>query len=254
MLALTEKYKPAKLHDFAGLAGPRTIFTKLAASPYESAWLLVGPSGTGKTTLALAFAAAIGAELHHIPAKACDLETVERVTARCHYAPMFGTWHLILVDEADQMSGAAQLAFLSKLDGTATPPFTIVIFTANETRLLADRFQSRCRVIPFRPPDPCEVLDLCKRIWRIEAPDTPMPNANQIMTGKEINVRSALMNLELEIMAPGAVIPQPAINRDCSPCKAPAARNPHNMPDPARSAACRRAWETIRANRLQKQR
>jgi hypothetical protein len=234
------------------------------------------------------------------------------VTARCHYSPMFGTWHLILVDEADQMSGAAQLAFLSKLDGTATPPFTIVIFTANETRLLADRFQSRCRVISFRPPDPCEVLDLCKRIWRIEAPDSPMPNANQIMTGKEINVRSALMNLELEIMAPGAipipaqaaamavcspatapaprprhtgavdpgrsackrapppaepeaepeaqeetglaVIPQPAINRDCSPCKAPAEGKPHNIPDPARSAACRRAWDTIRANRLQKQR
>jgi replication-associated recombination protein RarA len=69
VLALTEKYKPTKLHDFAGLAGPRTILTKLAAAPYESAWLLVGPSGTGKTTMALAVAAAIGAELHHIPAK-----------------------------------------------------------------------------------------------------------------------------------------------------------------------------------------
>ena len=39
----------------------------------------------------------------------------------------------MLVDEADRMTPAAQLALLSKLDATAIPPNTIFIFTCNET-------------------------------------------------------------------------------------------------------------------------
>jgi DNA polymerase III delta prime subunit len=99
--ALTERYRPQTIAEFVGLDKPKKILSKLAAKPYESAWLFVGPSGTGKTTMAQALAAAIPAELHHIPSQECNLETIERVRRTCQYVPMQGCkMHLVLVDEA----------------------------------------------------------------------------------------------------------------------------------------------------------
>ena len=60
MIALTEKHRPRRIKDFAGLTRAKAIMGKLVASPYASAWLFSGDSGTGKTTLALA----VGNELN----------------------------------------------------------------------------------------------------------------------------------------------------------------------------------------------
>ena len=55
--SLAEKYRPRKVADFIGLEKQRRILSKLTANPFASAWLFVGASGTGKTSLALAIAA-----------------------------------------------------------------------------------------------------------------------------------------------------------------------------------------------------
>jgi replication-associated recombination protein RarA len=124
--SLTEKYRPQSLADFVGLEKPKRVCAKLAANPFPSAWLFKGSSGTGKTTMALALAAAIPAELHHIPSQDCNLETIQRVRRICQYVPQQGCkMHLVLIDEADQMSMAAQVAMLSILDATNFPPNTI---------------------------------------------------------------------------------------------------------------------------------
>lgn len=130
-MQLVEKYKPTRLVDFIGLERAKAILLKFAANPYPSAWLFLGPSGLGKTTMALALADELHAEVHHVASKSCDMETVNDICHKCHYVPLAGRWHCVIVDEADQMSHAAQLAFLSKLDTTAAPPDTIFLFTAN---------------------------------------------------------------------------------------------------------------------------
>jgi replication-associated recombination protein RarA len=148
--ALTERYRPRAIADFVGLEKPKKILSKLAAKPFESAWLFIGPSGTGKTTMALALAAAIPAEIHHIPSQECNLENIERVRRTCQYVPMAGCkMHLVLVDEADRMTDAAQISLLSKLDSTNFPPNTIFVFTCNASDRLEARFLSRLRVIEF---------------------------------------------------------------------------------------------------------
>ena len=103
--SLTDRYRPRTIDSFIGLTKPKALCSKLAARPYASAWRFVGPSGTGKTTIALALAESIPAEIHHIPSQECNLENLERVCRTCQYVPMAGCkMHLILVDEADQMS------------------------------------------------------------------------------------------------------------------------------------------------------
>lgn len=204
MQSLVEKYRPRVLADFIGLKKQKAILAKLAESPWPSAWLLVGDSGTGKTTMALAVAEAMGGEVQHVASRQCDLETVQRVTERCWYAPMFGRYHVILVDEADQMTKAAQHAFLSKLDTTEMPPQTVFIFTANQTGTLEDRFQSRCRVLKFDSDGmESDAVSLMARIWAAEGLGAfREPDHRKLYRAAGGNVRSALMALELEMLAP----------------------------------------------------
>src|ERR1700730_15211303 len=142
-LALSERYRPHKFDDFVGLEKPRKVLAKFAANPFPNcAFLFVGPSGTGKTTMALALCEQIRGELHHVASQQCHVATLEDTVRQCHYVPRNGgkSLHIILIDEADQMTPAAQLALLSKLDATSCPPSTCFIFTANDTERLQPRF------------------------------------------------------------------------------------------------------------------
>jgi DNA polymerase III delta prime subunit len=110
--------------------------------------------------------------------------------------------HLILVDEADQMSAAAQLFLLSKLDSTAFPPNTIFIFTCNSTAGLEARFLSRCGIVEFSnygiAKDAAALLEL---VWQSEAgEEIAAPNFTRIVKEANNNIRAALMKLQNELM------------------------------------------------------
>jgi len=201
---LAEKYQPQTVGDFIGIERPRAVLASFLKAPHSAAFLFLGPSGTGKTTMALALARALPAEVHHVPSRECDLEKVHDLARLCHYFPWAGKFHLILIDEADQMSHAAQLAFLSLLDATAFPPMTVFVFTANATDLLESRFLSRCLTLNFGTVGIEQ--DLAHFLAGISRKETGRKNVisfTAIAQASEGNVRDALMKLELEILAGG---------------------------------------------------
>jgi replication-associated recombination protein RarA len=200
---LTERYRPHAIDDFVGLDKVKNIMRKLAANPFPSAWLFVGPSGTGKTTMVLALAEAIPAEIHHIPSQNCNLETIERVRRTCQYVPMAGCrFHIVIVDEADRMTPAARVALLSKLDSTDSAPNTVWIFTCNATDTLEPRFLSRCRVLEFSSYGIAkDAAVLLEKIWKAESGSDLQPNFARIVKDSANNIRAALQSLELELMA-----------------------------------------------------
>jgi replication-associated recombination protein RarA len=207
--SLTEKYRPRAIADFIGLEKPKRLLANLAANPRAMALLFKGSSGTGKTTLAQALAAAIPAELHHIPSQNCNLETIQRVRMTCQYVPMAGKkMHLVLVDEADCMSGPAKIAFLSILDSTNRAPNTIFIFTCNSTDKLNEndetkgRFLSRCTQVDFSSYGIAkDAAELLARIWDAETAANPnRPNFARIVKDANNNIRAAINSLESEIM------------------------------------------------------
>jgi replication factor C small subunit len=201
--SLTEKYRPESIAQFIGLDKPKRILTKLAAQPYPSAWLFVGPSGVGKTSMAQALCTQIRGELHHIPSQKCTVEAIERACHDCHYLPFSpGGFHVVLCDEADRMTSAAQLALLSKLDATAFPPSTVFIFTCNATDSLEPRFLSRCRVIEFSSYGMAEAIAAhLDAIWHAEGGNGNGPDFARLAKECRNNVRDCLGRLEVELMA-----------------------------------------------------
>ena len=111
--------------------------------------------------------------------------------------------HLVLVDEADQMSSAAQVALLSKLDSTAFPPNTVFVFTCNAVDRLEARFLSRCKVLEFSTYGLAgDATALLARVWQQEAPQgAETPNFARFVKEANNNVREALQRLETELLA-----------------------------------------------------
>ena len=71
--SLAEKYRPVRIADFIGLERPKKILSAFCKGPASGAWLFVGPSGVGKSTMALALATELAAELHKIPSRNATL-------------------------------------------------------------------------------------------------------------------------------------------------------------------------------------
>lgn len=200
---LTERYRPRKVSEFIGLERPRKVLSAFLQRPTSSAWLFIGPPGVGKTTLALALAEEINAELHKVPSQKCTVSAVDEVVRQCWYITRTGGLHLVLVDEADQMTPTAQLALLSKLDASDPPPNTVWIFTANDTERLEKRFLQRCRVLEFSTYAMRESLAAFLRtVWERETGSADgAPDFLRIAKDSTNSVRQALNFLEVEILA-----------------------------------------------------
>jgi len=201
-MLLVEKYRPSTIDAFIGIDDARADAADLVANPYSGAWIFCGASGTGKTTLAMAIAAELGAEVHHIASQNCSVDTVKQLRHTLAYKPMFGAkWSVVIVDEADEMSGAAENAWLSLTDSTNRPTDTIIIFTCNSTEKLKDRFLSRCEKVKFSNNgiQPA-IAELLAQTWETETGGaSPAPNFARIAKDALGNVRESLQVLQKHI-------------------------------------------------------
>jgi replication-associated recombination protein RarA len=212
---LSDKYRPRRIADFAGLGdkpgkngemvpGPKSILAGFAANPRSRGLLFIGPAGMGKTSMAFALASEIQGFVYHIKSRKCTIEEVERKAFSAWYVPPIGyKWNVIIVDEVDLASLAAQELMLSYLDGTNTIPNTVWVFTGNSTERLERRFLSRNLVLNFTNYRiQAEAAELLESVWTREAsPNLPRPNFARIIKEATGNIREALASLETRLDA-----------------------------------------------------
>jgi len=201
--SLCEKYRPRRIAEFTGQDRAKTILQKFAAQPYRKAWIFAGPTGTGKSSMALALASEVAAELHHL-VPTSTREDIEHVWAECQGFPAPGyKRHLILVDDVDGLSKAALTTLLAKLDARDDAPDIIWVFTCPGTEKLDRRFLSFCGEIKFPSYGIAkEATALLKRVWEAESSqaDAIPPNFARIVKESNNDIRAALMTLETMII------------------------------------------------------
>lgn len=211
---LVNKYQPLTIESFIGLDKAKAILNTLLSEPGSKAILLYGESGIGKTAMGQAIARKLGAEVRngtfiHVPARKCNLDAVSEVVARTAYPPLYGVWYVVLVDEIDTMTPAAQDAWLSVLDATEMPARTVFVFTCNEgpksngyiPENLSARFLSRLLKVPFSNYGlNGEGSRFLARVWDAENGGAEPPDFARIMKDSRNNLRAGLMAIETVLL------------------------------------------------------
>jgi DNA polymerase-3 subunit delta' len=141
------------------------------------AWMIVGPAGSGRSTLAHAFAATLiseGDDEHalklvmagthpDVAILATDrvsisIDEVRDLVTQSYYAPSTARYRVIVIEDADRMTERTSNVLLKALE--EPPPRTVWILCAPSVQDVLPTIQSRVRTITLRTPSVEQVAEL----------------------------------------------------------------------------------------------
>lgn len=182
--------------ELTGQAEAIAVMRAAAAAPADDvrgslahSWLITGPPGSGRSTLAYAFAAALLSRQGGDPATDAQvtarthpdlgvlstegvqilIEPVRRLVAAGAFSPSVGRYRVMIIEDADRMTERTSNVLLKALE--EPPPRTIWILCAPSEADLLPTIRSRVRTVRLRVPSVAEVADLIERRDGVSRPD-----------------------------------------------------------------------------------
>ena len=166
---LYRKYRPTTFED---VVGNETAIKSLKKELKNGShvFLMTGPAGCGKTTLARIMAKEVGAgdlSIREInSAENRGIDTAREIMEQMSFMPTDGNASVWILDECHQMTPANQNAFLKPLE--ETPEHVYFFLCTTEPQKLIASLKTRCSVVNVKPLNDEEMKILLKRVVKSE--------------------------------------------------------------------------------------
>ena len=166
LVPLPERMRPLDLSQYVGqrhLVGPGCILRNMIDSGNLSSFILWGPPGVGKTTLASIIARTLDREFYTLSAVSAGVKDVRDVIDRAKNKSLFSSAAapVLFIDEIHRFNKAQQDALLGAVESG-----TIVLVgatTENPSFEVISPLLSRCQVFVLKPLDADDLKLLLKR-------------------------------------------------------------------------------------------
>lgn len=148
------------------------------AHPIHPVWMLTGPMGIGKATLAYKIAKMVYGNIGDFfivdidrnidkdgkpkpDGKVISVYTVRAMIDKMQMSSMSGDWRVILIDSVDQLNTAASNAILKLLE--EPPAKTLFLLVVHQLANVLPTVRSRARVEKMRPLSISQLRELCAK-------------------------------------------------------------------------------------------
>jgi DNA polymerase III gamma/tau subunit len=195
MTTLHTSYRPAEFRDVLGQDAAVKVMESAVEHRDFQCFLLSGPSGVGKTTLARITARAFNTALTEVDAATyTGVEDMRKIQEMTQYRPLTGEdGKAVIIDEAHRLSPQA---WDSILKATEEPPEGVYWFfcTTNPIKM-PKTMQTRCLHLQLKPLDKNDLTDLVEYVAAEEGIELPDAIRQLVVARAEGSARQALVNL-----------------------------------------------------------
>jgi DNA polymerase III subunit delta' len=187
---------------FSGLVGQDHAVSQLRAAAAEApdtragrastamthAWLITGPPGSGRSTAALAFAAALvcrrggcgvcpdcvavqhsaHVDVEHVVPESVTyaVDETRELVRRAAISPSRAPWHVFVLEDADRLNPESANTLLKSIEEPT--PGTVWVLCAPSTEDVLPTIRSRCRHLMLATPSTAEVADALTRALGVD--------------------------------------------------------------------------------------